>query len=69
MNFEIQFLEIPNLLFYHDFLLLYSAKLWQGKTLTNRSFQSFGEESFGKLTIANISYFSNLEFSWLNISE
>ena len=28
----------------------------------NQSFQSFGEENVGKFTIANISYFSNLEF-------
>ena len=38
----------------------YNAKFWRGKTLANRSFQTFGEENVGKLTIANniISYFS-----------
>ena len=38
----------------------YSAKFWRGKTLANRSFQTFGEENVGELTIANniISYFS-----------
>ena len=47
----------------------YSAKLWQGKTLANQSFQSFGKASIGKFTIDNISYFSNLEFGWVNIGE
>ena len=28
----------------------YSAKFWWGKTLANRSFQSFGEENFGEFT-------------------
>ena len=28
----------------------YSAKFWQGKTLGNRSFQSFGEENVGEFT-------------------
>ena len=31
----------------------YSAKFWRGKTLANRSFQTFGEENVGELTIAN----------------
>ena len=41
-------------------LVPYSAKFWRGKTLANRSFQTFGEENVGELTIANniISYFS-----------
>ena len=34
----------------------------RGKTLANRSFQSFGEENFGEFTIANISSLVNLEF-------
>ena len=38
----------------------YSAKFWRGKTLANRSFQTFSEENVGELTIADniISYFS-----------
>ena len=36
----------------------YSAKHWRGKTLANRSFQSFGEENVGEFTIATISYYS-----------
>ena len=36
----------------------YSAKFWLGKTLVNRSFQSFCEENVGEFTIANIIYFS-----------
>ena len=42
-------------------VLLYSAKFW-GKTLANRSFQSFGEENVGKFTMANIATLVNLEF-------
>ena len=38
--------------------LPYSAKCWRGKTLANRSFQSFGEEKIGEFTIATISYYS-----------
>ena len=37
---------------------MYSAKFWQGKTLANRWFQSFGKENVGEFTIANVSYFS-----------
>ena len=42
------------------FYIPYSAKFWRGKTLANRSFQTFGEENVGELTIANniISYFN-----------
>ena len=29
----------------------YSAKRWQGKTLANRSFQSFGEENVGEFNL------------------
>ena len=29
-----------------------SVKLWQGKSRVNQSFKSFGEENFGKFTIA-----------------
>ena len=36
----------------------YSARLWQGKTLVNRLFCSFGKENVGEFTIANISCFS-----------
>ena len=42
--------------FCYELLIPYSAKCWQGKTLANLSFQSFGEENVGKFTIANISY-------------
>ena len=38
--------------------LPYNAKFLWGKTLVNRSFQSFSEENFGEFAIANISYFS-----------
>ena len=31
--------------------VLYSAKRWQGKTLVNRSFQSFGEENVGEFNL------------------
>ena len=49
-----------------DFVcLLYSAKLWQSKTLVNLLFQSFVKENVGKFTITNISYLSNLEFGWV----
>ena len=41
------------------FLLPYRAKLWQGKTLANQSFQSFSKENFDKFTIAHISYFES----------
>ena len=37
---------------------LYSTNFWRGKTLSNQSVQSFGEENVGDFTIANISYFS-----------
>ena len=43
---------------HHLMKILYSTKFWQGKTLMNRSFQSFGEENVGKFTIVNVSYFS-----------
>ena len=43
-----------------ELIILHSAKLWRGKTLANRSFQSFDEENVGKFTVANISYYSNL---------
>ena len=43
----------------------YSAKFWHGETLTNPSFQSFGEENAGEFTIANISYFSEFGFGWV----
>ena len=33
--------------------------------MVNRSFQSFGKENTGEFTIANINYFSNLEFGWV----
>ena len=44
----------------YEVYIPYSAKFWRGKTLANRSFQTFGEENVGELTIANniISYFS-----------
>ena len=29
----------------------YSAKRWRGKTLVNRSFQSFGEENVGEFNL------------------
>ena len=48
-----------------DLHIPYSTKLWLDKTLANRLFQSFGKENVGEFTIANISYFSNPEFSWV----
>ena len=36
----------------------YNAKFWQGTTLANQLFQSFGKENVGEFTIANVSYFS-----------
>ena len=33
----------------------YSAKRWQGKTLANRLFQSFGEENVGKINLLALS--------------
>ena len=38
----------------YDVLCMYSAKLWQGKTLVNWSYQSFGEENVAKFTIATL---------------
>ena len=38
--------------------IVYSVKIWWGKTLVNQLFQSFGKENVGKFTTANISYFS-----------
>ena len=43
-------------------MIPYSAKFWRGKTLANRSFQSFGVENVGEFTIANIATLVNLEF-------
>ena len=40
-------------------MVSYSAKLWWGKTLVNKLFQSFDKENVGEFTIV-ISYFSNL---------
>ena len=42
----------------------YSAKFWQGKTLTIRLFQSLARENVGKFTIPNVSYFSESRI-WL----
>ena len=39
-------------------------KFWQGKTLANQLFLSFGEENVGEFTVASISYFSESQF-WL----
>ena len=39
-------------------VILYSAKFRRSKTLTNRSFWSFGEKNVGEFTTANISYFT-----------
>ena len=39
--------------------MLYNAKLWRGKSLANRLFQSFGEEIVGEYAIATL---VNLEF-------
>ena len=33
----------------------YKAKQWQGKTLANQSFQSFGEENVGKFKLLTFS--------------
>ena len=44
----------------------YSAKFWRGKTLANRSFQSFGEENVGEFTATYIlATLVNLEFGWV----
>ena len=43
-----------------DCKLPYSAKFWQGKTLADQLFKSFGEKNVGEFTITNISYFRNL---------
>ena len=43
---------------YTESILPYSAKFWWGKTLANRSFQSFGKENVGKFTAIYISHFS-----------
>ena len=43
----------------------HSAKFWQGKTWTNRSFQSLGKENIGRFTIANVSYFSESGIKWV----
>ena len=42
----------------------YSAKCWRGKTLVNRSFQSFGKENVGEFTITTINYYSEFGI-WL----
>ena len=34
------------------YIILYSVKRWQGKTLAKLSFLSFGEENFGEFTLA-----------------
>ena len=49
---------------YYSLYIPYRAKVWQGRTLANQSFQSFGEENVGEFTIANISYFSESRI-WL----
>ena len=33
--------------------------------MANRLFQNFGKENVGEFTIANFSYFGNLEFGWV----
>ena len=42
----------------NEHLLLFSAKFWQGRTLANQSFQSFGEGKCWQILIVYISYFS-----------
>ena len=44
------------------FVIPYSAKFCWGKTLANRSFQSFGKGNVGEFTITNIATLVNLEF-------
>ena len=52
------------ILWCYEHHMLYSTKFWQGKTLANQSFQRYGGENVGELTIANVSC-SNESGIWL----